>query len=166
MRVLLSNDVELSLGENKMNDFQERLQELLIENELSRLQLSKKIGISFETLNGYFNKNFYPELSVAIKIANYFDCSLQYLMGLTDEYKCYDENELSFIDTLQNLMKEKHISIEKLMKSLNMSETNYYRWKKNDNKPAMQSLIAIAKYFDVTIDYLVGKQNNEDLEYL
>ena len=157
MRVLLSNDVELSLGENKMNDFQERLQELLIENELSRLQLSKKIGISFETLNGYFNKNFYPELSVAIKIANYFDCSLQYLMGLTDKYKCYDENELSFIDTLQNLMKEKHISIEKLMKSLNMSEANYYRWKKNDNKPAMQSLIAIAKYFDVTIDYLIGK---------
>ena len=157
MRVLLSKNVKLYLGESKMNAFQERLQELLIENELSRLQLSKKIGISFETLNGYFNKNFYPELSVAIKIANYFNCSLQYLMGLTDEYKCYDKNELSFIDALKNLMKAKNISIEKLMKSLNMSEANYYRWKKKDNKPAMQSLIAIAKYFDVSIDYLVGR---------
>lgn len=157
MRVLLSKNVKLYLGEGKMNAFQERLQELLIENDLSRLQLAKKIEISFETLNGYFNKNFYPELSVAIKIANYFNCSLQYLMGLTDEYKCYDKNELSFIDTLKNLMKAKNISIEKLMKSLDMSEANYYRWKKNDNKPAMQSLIAIAKYFDVSIDYLVGR---------
>lgn len=141
-----------------MNDFQERLQDLLIENELSRLQLSKKIGISFETLNGYFNKNFYPELSVAIKIANYFDCSLQYLMGLTDEYKNVDKNEMTFIETLKKLMKVNNLSIEKLMKSLNMSEANYYRWKNSNNKPAMQSLIALAKFFGVSIDYLIGRE--------
>ncbi len=140
-----------------MNDFQERLQDLLVENGLSRLQLAKKIGISFETLNGYFNKDFYPELTVAVKIANYFDCSLQYLMGLTDEYKNFDKNNLTFAQTLNNLMTENHLSAERLMKSLNMSEANYYRWKNNENKPAMQSLIAIAKFFDVSLDYLVGR---------
>ncbi len=139
-----------------MNEFQERLQDLLVENELSRLQLSKKIGISFETLNGYFNKDFYPELSVAIKIADYFCCSLQYLMGLTEDYQTIDENDLSFIETIRKLLKENNLSIEKLMKSLNMSEANFYRWKNNNNKPAMQSLIAIAKFFDVSIDYLVA----------
>lgn len=141
---------------NKMNEFQERLQELLSENDLSRLKLSKNIGISFETLNGYFNKDFYPELSVAIKIATYFDCSLQYLMGLSEDYNNGDKNNLSFIETLRKLMKDNHISIEKLMKSLNMSEANYYRWKNDNNKPSMQSIIAIAKYFDVSIDYLIG----------
>ena len=141
---------------NKMNEFQERLQELLSENDLSRLKLSKNIGISFETLNGYFNKDFYPELSVSIKIATYFDCSLQYLMGLSKDYNNGDKNNLSFIETLKKLMKDNHISIEKLMKSLNMSEANYYRWKNDNNKPSMQSIIAIAKYFDVSIDYLIG----------
>ena len=139
-----------------MNKFQERLQDLLIENKLSRLQLSKNIGISFETLNGYFNKNFYPELSVAIKIANYFDCSLQYLMGLTDNYQTIDKNNLPFIDIVTKLQNENNLSIKKLMKSLNISEANYYRWKNNFNKPAMYSLISIAKFFDVSIDYLVG----------
>lgn len=139
-----------------MNEFQERLQDLLVENELSRLQLSKKIGISFETLNGYFNKGFYPELSVAIKIADYFDCSLQYLMGLTEDYQTSDKNNLSFIDTIKKLLSENNLSIEKFMKALNMSEANYYRWKNKNNNPAMQSLIAIAKFFDVSIDYLVG----------
>ncbi len=137
--------------------FQERLQDLLIENELSRLQLSKKIGISFETLNGYFNKDFYPELSIAIKIADYFACSLQYLMGLTDKYENTNNNDLPLILNLQNLMKANNISIEKLMKSLNMSEANYYRWQRNNNKPALQSLIALSKYFDVSIDFLVGR---------
>ncbi len=139
-----------------MNEFQERLQDLLSENELSRLQLSKRIGISFETLNGYFNKDFYPELSVAIKIANYFNCSLQYLCGLSEDYNNSDKNSLSFVETLKELMKSNKISIEKLMKTLNMSEANYYRWKNNNNKPSMQSLIAIAKYFDVSVDYLIG----------
>ena len=139
-----------------MNEFQERLQDLLVENELSRLQLSKKIGISFETLNGYFNKGFYPELSVAIKIADYYDCSLQYLMGLTEDYQTSDKNNLSFIDTIKKLLSENNLSIEKFMKALNMSEANYYRWKNKNNNPAMQSLIAIAKFFDVSIDYLVG----------
>lgn len=139
-----------------MNEFQERLQDLLVENGLSKLQLAKRIGISFETLNGYFNKDFYPELSVAIKIANYFDCSIQYLMGPTDDYKSKETNELSFVATLKKLMKENNLSIEKFMKALNMSEANFYRWQTGKTKPAMTSLIAIANLFNVTIDYLIG----------
>ena len=140
-----------------MDDFQERLQELLIENDLSRLQLSKRIDISFETLNGYFNKDFYPELSIAIKIANYFKCSLDYLMGLSQDFNNQEKNDLSFCETIKKLTKEKNISIEKLMKAIDMGETNFYRWQRGNNNPAMTSIIAIAKYFDVSIDYLVGK---------
>ena len=139
-----------------MNEFQSRLQDLLIEHDLSRLQLSKNIGISFETLNGYFNKNFYPEISVALKLTAYFNCSLNYLLGLSDDIKNYDKNNLSFKDTLKKLLKERNLSPEKLMNALNMSEANYYRWQKGTTKPAMSSLIAIAKYFDVSVDFLIG----------
>ncbi len=139
-----------------MNEFQERLQDLLIENGLSRLQLSKRIGISFETLNGYFNKDFYPELSVAVKIANYFNCSIDFLMGLSQEYTNNDKNTLSFVETVRKLAKDNNLSIEKLMTAINMSETNFYRWQRGNNKPAMSSIIAISKYFDVSIDYLIG----------
>lgn len=139
-----------------MNEFQERLQELILENGLNRLQLSNKIGISFETLNGYFNKDFYPELSIAIKISNYFGCSLQYLMGLTDEYKKIDKNKMSFIETLKSLIKSRNLSIEKFMNALEMSEANYYRWKNHKSTPSMQSLISISKFFDVSIDCLIG----------
>lgn len=140
-----------------MNKFQERLQELLTDNELSRLQLSKNIGISFETLNGYFNKDFYPELSVAIKISDYFRCSLQYLMGLTDEYCAHDDNYLSFAETIKKLLRDNGVSIEQLMKSLDMSEANFYRWQSGKTNPSMGSLIMLAEYFDVSIDYLIGR---------
>ncbi len=53
-------------------------------------------------------------------------------------------------------MKENNLSIEKFTKALNMSEANFYRWQSGKTQPAMNSLIAIAKFFDVTIDYLIG----------
>ena len=143
-----------------MNNFQERLQDLLIENELSRLQLAKRIGISSETINGYFNDNFYPKLSVAVKISKYFNCSLDYLMGLSEEYENHDKNNLSFIDTLKKLLKANHLSPEKLMKKLNLGETNYYRWQRGENIPSITSLTLIAQYFDVSIDYLVYEYKN------
>ena len=57
--------------QNKVNEFQERLQELLDENKLNRLELSKILNISSTTINDYFNKAYYPEISIAIKWQNF-----------------------------------------------------------------------------------------------
>ena len=138
-----------------LNDFQERLQDLLIENSLSRLQLAKHIGVTSETINGYFNRNLYPEIKIADKMAKFFNCSLDYLFGLSEDVKNGDKNNLTFIETLDKLMKDNNLSIAKTMKNLNMSEYNYYRWKKG-TKPLTSVLIMLAKYFNVSVDYLVA----------
>lgn len=138
-----------------MNKFQERLQDLLVEKNLSRLQLAKRIGITSATINGYFNRNLYPEIDIAVKIANFFECSLDYLFCLSDDDNNIDNNNLSFIETINKLLKEKEISVAKAMRDLNMSEYNYYRWRKG-TKPSINALISLAKYFDTSIDYLIG----------
>lgn len=138
-----------------MNDFQERLQELLSENNLSRLQLSKLLKISSTTINGYFNNNYYPKLEIAIAISKYFKCSLDFLFGLSDTKKCHTNNSNSFFENFNNLIKHSSISIAQTMKNLNMSEYNYYRWR-NGLIPKTVNLIDIAKYFGVSIDYLIG----------
>jgi len=138
-----------------LNEFQERLQDLLIENSLSRLQLAKHIGVTSETINGYFNRNLYPEIKIADKMAKFFNCSLDYLFGLSEEIKNGDKNNLTFVETLDKLMKDNNLSIAKTMKNLNMSEYNYYRWKKG-TKPLTSVLIVLAKYFKVSVDYLVA----------
>lgn len=102
-------------------------------------------------------QDFYPELSVAVKIANYFIRSIHDLMGLTDDCNNEETNKLSFINTLKKLKKENNLSIEKFSKTTNMSEANFYRWQSGKSRPAMNSLIAIAQFFDVTIDYLIGR---------
>lgn len=140
----------------KMNAFQERLQDLLIENNLNRLQLSKIIGISSTTINGYFNNDYFPQIDIAIKMAEYFNCTLDFLFGLSEDESHITHNNKTFIENFDALLKERGLPIAKVLRELGMSEYNYYRWK--DGKfPKTINLIEIAKYFDVSIDYLIGR---------
>ena len=52
------------------------------------------------------------------------------------------------------------ITLEKLMKELNMSDANYYRWQRGRIKPTITSIISIAQYFNVSIDYLIAEYKN------
>lgn len=138
-----------------MTEFQERLQDLILENNLNRYKLSKILNISSTTVNGYFNKNYYPEIEIAKKISKFFNCSLDYLFGLSDEIKNTNTNKKSFIENFQQLIKQKNLSIKNALEGLKMSEYNYYRWK--DGKfPKTSNLIDIAKYFDISFDWLIG----------
>lgn len=138
-----------------MNGFQERLQELIMDNNLNRLQLSKILKISSTTINGYFNNNYYPQINIALEMARYFNCSLDYLFGLSDEMKNNNSNTNEFINNFKFLIEQKNLSIAKCLKQLKMSEYNYYRWK-NGQFPKTNNLIDIAKYFDISIDWLIG----------
>lgn len=138
-----------------MNEFQERLQELLEENNLSRLQLAKSLNISSTTINGYFNNGYYPNIEIAIKMANYFNCSLDFLFGLSDINDFSNRNNKTFFENLKSLIKSSGISIAQTMKNLKMSEYSYYRWR-DGLIPKTINLIDLAKYFDVSIEYLLG----------
>ncbi len=144
-----------------MTEFQERLNELLEENNLSRLKLANSIGITSTTINDYFNKNYYPKIDIAIKMAKFFNCSLDYLFGLTEERNNANLNNQEFLYNFNLLLNKNKLSISKAMKNLQMSEYNYYRWKKG-MFPKTNNLVDIAKYFGTSIDFLVGNKMNEN----
>ena len=142
-------------SESGMNSFQESLNDLLKETGISRLKLAQTINISSTTINGYFNKDYYPQIEIAIKIAKFFNCSLDYLFGISSSRELVNKNTKSFFENFNFLLKQSNKSIAKTLKELQMSEYNYYRWKSGDF-PKTVNIIAIAKYFDVSIDYLIG----------
>lgn len=142
-----------------MNKFQESLKELLDDNKISRLQLAKNIGIDYSTINGYFNKNYYPHLDIAIKIANYFECSLDYLFGLSLNKENENTNNLTFFETLNLLIKDSKYSLRQIFKDMKISLANYFRWR-DGIMPKTSVILDIAKYFNVGIDYLVGNKQN------
>ena len=57
---------------------------------------------------------------------------------------------------MKELMDEKGISQNKLAHEIGVSQSQIARWLSNENKPTVDCLIMLSKYFKCSIDYLVG----------
>lgn len=66
---------------------------------------------------------------------------------------------MTFIDRVTELRKEKGVSEKQVLLDCGLSKNSFGNWKKNIiPMPATQQLLA--KYFGVSVDYLMGKTNN------
>lgn len=68
------------------NKFALRLNELLIENEISKRELAKKIGVSATSISDWSTGKILPTAENVYLIAEYFNVSADYLLGLKDIY--------------------------------------------------------------------------------
>ena len=64
---------------------------------------------------------------------------------------------------LKKIRKEKGISQLKLAMDLNTNQNTISRYETGEREPGINELIKIADYFDVSIDYLVGRTENPTL---
>ena len=64
-----------------------------------------------------------------------------------------------FCDRLKELRTEKGIGQVELAKALNVSKGIISLWENGLREPKLSSLICLAKYFDVSVDYLVGMED-------
>ena len=64
----------------KNNTFGKRLKELRIEKGLSQQKLGENLGFCNQTISFWEIGNREPDLDTLLKIAHYFDVSLEYLL--------------------------------------------------------------------------------------
>ncbi|PWM72797.1 MAG: hypothetical protein DBX59_05795 [Bacillota bacterium] len=144
-----------------MDKFPKILQDLINEKQITVKQLQEHLNLSnvsqiYMWLRGKKGIN----LDHAIALANYFDCSLDYLMGKKE----FDDENLQFKpcppfgEQLKKVLKEKNVSQYKLTRETNFKGGHIYKWMICKSTPQMTSVIALADYLHVTIDYLVGRE--------
>ena len=63
---------------------------------------------------------------------------------------------MEFKIRLKELRQEKGVSQQEIATLLNMSKMAISHWEKGNSEPSIEQLKALACYFDVSIDYLVG----------
>ncbi|WP_338400573.1 helix-turn-helix transcriptional regulator [Enterococcus hirae] len=77
--------VNYFLEEYMMTTFSENLKKLRSESDISQLVLAKEIGTTTRQIQRYESGENEPKLSQAVLLADYFDVSLDYLVGRTNE---------------------------------------------------------------------------------
>ena len=68
-----------------MSKFPTRLKELREEKGLLSKDFAKTMSVEPATITNWEKGNRFPKDDVLIKIADYFDCSTDYLLGRTDD---------------------------------------------------------------------------------
>ena len=66
-----------------------------------------------------------------------------------------------FFDIFYDLCKKKGISCKKAAEDIGLSNSITTKWKKTGATPGGDTLNRIANYFDVSTDYLLGKENKK-----
>lgn len=67
-----------------MTKIRERLRELRIEKELTQSQLAEKLNVDFRTISNWEKGVRKPDIDTLVEIADYFDISVDYLLGRID----------------------------------------------------------------------------------
>ena len=62
-----------------------------------------------------------------------------------------------FQERLKELRKEKNVTQKQVANAISVSEDCVYNWERGRSEPSIIDLINLSNYFNITIDYLVGK---------
>ena len=67
-----------------------------------------------------------------------------------------------FIERLKYLRKQRNLTQEQMAENIKISLRGYRNYETGEKKPIVENLIAIADFFDVSLDYLVGRSDIQE----
>lgn len=133
-----------------------RIKELRTENGLTQQELAKILNVSSMSISFYENEQRKPDSEFIIACPRFFDVSTDYLLGKTYKRRIPREERFgAFSKRLKHVRELKGISQRQAAEDLNISPQNlsYYE---NGRDAGYGLLVRMARYYDVTVEYLIG----------
>lgn len=70
--------------------------------------------------------------------------------------------DLTMLERIKNLCKKHGITVTILEKDLDLPNNTIYQWK--NRMPNLERTKKVADYFNVSVDYLLGRTSDEEIE--
>ncbi len=136
----------------------ERLKELMFDHALKSEALAAKIGVAGTSVRAWMNGTREISLNNAVKIADFFGCTLDYLVGMRDTDERVVPHPLPpFYENLRKVMRETGVTRYRLTeKSGLFTESHFSGWAKGA-QPDLCTVCLLASYLGVSVDYLTGR---------
>ena len=130
----------------------------MLENNIKAIDLAKAIGLGTSTLSRYTRGERIPNLESLVKIADYFKCSTDYLLGLEDDN--YTQNFLPcppFNERLAFLLNYFNRSSYSVYNNTDISQARFYVWKNGKGQPTVYNIVSLAQIFNCSVDFVIGR---------
>ncbi len=138
----------------------ERLKELVKEYRIKRVEdFCKSIGVGRTDFYRWWSDTTMPSLSNALKLADTFFCSLDYLVGRTDSNNAfYFEEPPAFSARIKALMEQFKTNPHRVSVQAGIARASVYEWMQDRAEITLDSLIKLSDLFGCSIDYIVGRE--------
>lgn len=141
-----------------LSKFSESLAELMQERNLSVKELAKAVGVKSSNLYYYLRAERLPSVESIVALANYFACSTDFLLGLTEENVTETYRPCPpFSQQLEFLIEYFGVSTYKVYTQTNVSKARFFDWKRGKYMPSLDNIIKLAEVFDCSVDFVLGR---------
>ena len=138
--------------------FKNRLTFLLDKEDLDVISFCQKSKISSQPIRNAINFGIIPSVLILIKIANFFSISFDYLMAEDDENDFIESaTNPSFFERYEFLRNERKLNHSQIANVMPFGRNVICEWKRNGTIPSIDNLKALSNFFNVSIDYLLGR---------
>lgn len=144
-----------------LSKFSERLSDLMFDAGYNGLSLSQKLDCGYNTIYRYLQGERTPTVEMLVVLADFFNCSIDYLIGLEEENNTCKFNKCPpFKDRLGKLLEKEKISQYRFEKNADIAHSTMGYWKNGKKKPNIDNIIKIANALDCSVDYVLGRTND------
>ncbi len=154
------------LGGSTMATIGERIKALRKSNNLTQTEFGKLFGIGKTTVSSYETGNSCPNDDIKLAICKYFDVSTDYLLGLRETTHTSSPTFSGFIFSFEEsdefdaiISRLSKVDIDKVSESTNISSERLEKIQSAEIIPTPSELVLLAKYFDCSVDHLLGKDD-------
>ena len=135
-----------------------RLNEIIFDSDMTKTEFAKKAGLGKETLSYATVYGIVPSVPTLIKIADFAERSIPYILGETDDESFYPsvKNE-TFHTRLAALAEENNVKFSQISAKTSFAKNSIYEWNRRKCLPTLGYLYELADYFGVSVDYLLGR---------
>lgn len=144
--------------------FIEQLEYLMKKQNVTSKYLSETLGIGKNSIKYWKDNGNIPNGEILKSLSNFFGVSVDYLLGKSEiphaASSSMDSNSvIAFCDRLKQLIINKGLLRSEFIEDFGLSPDIFDCWDKGENSPDLALLNRLSEYFDVSIDYLLGKTN-------
>ncbi|MDE7208522.1 MAG: helix-turn-helix domain-containing protein [Clostridia bacterium] len=145
--------------------FTSNIRKLRKEFNVSQPQLAKEIGYGKSVISSWEIGTQIPSAKAIIILSRYFQVSADYILNVTNDNTMlhriddFDVDISIFNKRLKKLRISKNLSQDQLAKRTGLTQTSINHWENGKCQPNANAIVALARYFDVTTDYLLGESD-------
>lgn len=149
-----------------MNFNLKKFHDIRVDNDLSQREMAKILNISEDIYSNYENGRSLMSIEVAIKFADFFHLSLDYLLNLSKHKilkssKTFSKEECA--KTLFGFRKQNGLSQTQISKVLNIPQRTYSSYEHGDRTIPLEFLFNFALNFNVSLDYLTNRKEEKNI---